>query len=80
METPKRTKYIKVRLTPLEKKLLEKKAAHAGLQVAPYCRSSALNQKINYKLTGEELSAYHLLVKYHNNFKSIGNMLRNKDS
>jgi len=78
--TVKRTKYLKIRLTPMEKRILEKKADHSGLQVAPYCRACALDKKINYKLTEEELSAYQMLVKYHNNFKAIGNLLMNKET
>lgn len=80
MEKPKRTKYIKLRLTSLEKKLIEKKAHHSGLATAVYCRDTALNKMIDYKLTAEELEVYQMLVKYHNNFQSISNLLKSKDS
>lgn len=66
------------RCTGLEKAIIEKKAEHSGLSVSAYCRATALNQKIGYKLTAEEIEVYKMLVKYHNNFTAIGNLLRKK--
>ena len=39
---------------------------------------SALNQKITYKLTAEEIEAYKLLAEYRHNFKLIGNLFRER--
>jgi hypothetical protein len=78
--TPMKKAYIKFRCSHLEKAIIEKKASHSGLSVSAYCRSVALQQKISYKLTDEELECYQNLTKYHNNFASITNLLKNKDS
>jgi len=75
----KRTHYLKIRLTLLEKRLIEQKARHAGMQTAPFCRSAALRRKITFKLTPDELAHYQMLVKYHNNFKSIANLVKKRD-
>jgi len=71
---------IKFRCTSLEKAIIEKKAEKSGLSTSSYCRASALGQKIGYKLTDEELEAYEMLVKYHNNFTRITNAFKDKDS
>lgn len=76
----KRTDQIKFRVTLLEKKVIENKAAHAGLNTAEFCRSTALNKKIGYRLTEEEIEAYKMLQKYHRNFTAISNMFKKKDA
>ena len=79
-QVTKRRHEMKLRLSSLEKRVIEKKAAEAGMSTAAYCRSAALGQSLRYRLSEEEVAAYELLVKYHNNFQRIGNLLRNKDS
>lgn len=76
----KKKELIKFRCTPLEKAIIEKKAENAGTSVSSFCRVSALDQKIGYRLTAEELEAYKMLTQYFNNFKAISNLLKNKDS
>ena len=71
---------IKFRCSALEKAIIEKKAEHSGQSVSSYCRTVALGQKVSYKLTAEELEAYLMLTRYHNNFVSISNLLKEKDS
>lgn len=71
---------IKFRCTPLEKAIIFKKAEHSGQSVSAYCRATALNQKVSYKLTESELNAYQTLTQFHNNFKAISNLLKKKDS
>jgi hypothetical protein len=71
---------IKFRCTGLEKAIIEKKADNSGRSVSSFCRSSALGQKIGYKLTDEELEAYRTLATYHKNFTAISNLLKKKDS
>ena len=74
----KRTHEVKSRCTALEKKAIQKQAENAGLTVADYIRMSALNQKITYKLTAEEIEAYKWLAEYRHNFKLIGNLFRER--
>lgn len=76
----RKEEYIKFRCSPLEKAIIEEKAKLSGQSVSSFCRSSALNKKIGFKLTEEELQAYEMLVKYHNNFSRITNLLPNKDT
>jgi hypothetical protein len=71
----KRT-YIKFRCSIYEKKLLKKRAERAGLSLSEYCRSSAFGNPVIERLTGEQLTHYKMLVKYKNNFASIGNMFK----
>ena len=74
----KRT-YIKFRCSIYEKKLLKKRAERAGLSLSEYCRSSAFGNTIIERLTGEHLECYKTLVKYKNNFTSIGNMFKKRN-
>lgn len=74
----KREHEIKFRCTALEKKTVEKKAQHSGLNVAEFVRNSALDQPISYKLTADEIEIYKMLTQYRNNFKHIGNLFREK--
>ncbi len=71
----KRT-YIKFRCSIYEKKLLNKRAERAGISLSEYCRSSAFENSVIERLTEEQLTHYKMLVKYKNNFTSIGNMFK----
>ncbi|WP_218972320.1 plasmid mobilization protein [Labilibaculum filiforme] len=70
---------IEFRVTSLDKAIIEKKAEHSGLSVSEYIRRSALNQKIDYKLTEKELEIYKDLHRYRRNFVLISNMFKIKD-
>ena len=59
-----------------EYKLIKLKAKESGMSRAEYCRKSALNQKVSYKLTETEVSIYLMLQKYAVNFKNISNMMK----
>ena len=69
----------KFRSTIFEKKLIKVKAKNASLSVSEYCRRSAMEKKVVQRLTDEEIEIYQSLVKFHNNFKYIGNMFRKKN-
>ncbi|MDO6812257.1 plasmid mobilization protein [Tenacibaculum soleae] len=64
--------------TSFEKKLIKLKAKNAGLTTAKYCRKVCLEKETKSILTEEEIDVYKMLVKYHNNFKSIGNLIKTK--
>ncbi|HET8735635.1 MAG TPA: mobilization protein MbpA [Pricia sp.] len=74
----KRT-YIKFRCSIYEKKLLKKRAQRAGISLSEYCRSSAFGNPVIERLTGEQMAHYRMLVKYKNNFTSIGNMFKKRN-
>ena len=74
-----KTELIKFRCTPLEKKLLKNRAKRCGLTISEYFRRIAFDRKITERLTEEEVTIYRTLVKFHNNFKAIGNMYRKRN-
>lgn len=76
--TPK-SEIIKFRCSFYEKKLLKIKAKRCGLTLSEYFRRVALEQKITERLTEEQIGIYKMLVNYHNNFKSIGNMFKKRN-
>lgn len=71
---------IEIRVTSLEKAIIQKKAENSALSMSEYVRSSALNQNISYKLTEDEFEVYKMLKSYYNNFQRIGNLLKEKDA
>ena len=70
---------VKFRCSSFEKKLLLLKAKKSGLSLSEYCRRSSFQLEITERLSEEHLQVYKMLLKYHNNFKWIGNMFRKKD-
>lgn len=71
-----KNKFIKFRVSALEKKLIQKKAGNAGLPVAEFLRRLALDLELKNKLTEEEIKCYLTLTKYANNFTKIGNLFK----
>ena len=55
------------------------RAKKSGLSLSEFCFRAAFNKEITARLTDEEIEVYKMLVKYHNNFKSIGNMFKGKN-
>ena len=70
---------VKFRCSLFEKKLLKIKAKKSGINLSEFCRRSALDVKIIERLSEEHIQLYKMLINYHNNFKSIGNLYKNKD-
>lgn len=69
---------IEFRCSLYEKKILKIKAKKAGLSLSEFCRKSANDKIINERLTEEQIDFYKMLIQYHNNFKNIGNLIKNK--
>jgi len=74
-----KSEIIKFRCTIYEKKLLKVKAKKSGLTLSEYCRKVAFEEKIMERLTDEQIDIYKMLINYHNNFKSIGNMFNKRN-
>jgi len=74
-----KTELVKFRCTAMEKKLLKNRAKHCGLTLSEYFRRVAFEKKIMERLTEDEIVVYRTLVKFHNNFKAIGNMYRKRN-
>jgi len=70
---------VKFRCTVYEKKLLMVKAKRCGLTLSEYIRRCVLEKDIAERFTEEQMDIYRMLVKYHNNFKWIGNMYRKRN-
>lgn len=74
-----KSEFIKFRCSIYEKKLLRIKAKHSGLSLSEFCRRSIYEKEIKERLSDDQIEIYKTLSKFHNNFKSIGNMFRRKD-
>ena len=70
---------IKFRCSTYEKKLLIIKVKRSGLTLSEYFRRIAFEQQIVERLTDDEIEIYQMLVKYHNNFKAISNLVKKKN-
>lgn len=67
---------IKLRVTKIEKLLIEKKAKSTGLSISSYIRNLALGYEIKPLLTEHELDCYLTLSKYADNFRRISNLIK----
>jgi hypothetical protein len=70
---------VKFRCTVYEKKLLKVKSKRSGLSLSEYIRRSLFGQEITERFSDEHIQLYKMLIKYHNNFKAIGNMYRKRN-
>ena len=70
---------VKFRCTVYEKKLLKVKAKRTGLTLSEYVRRTVFEQEITERFTDGHIEIYKMLIKYHNNFKSIGNMFKKRN-
>lgn len=68
----------KFRTNSFEKKLIVLRAKKAGLSQSNFCKKAVLDIKITERLTEEQITVYKMLITYHNNFKSIGNLIQKK--
>lgn len=71
--------FVKFRCSVYEKKLLYIKAKRSRLSVSEFCRRSIFDLEIKERLSEDHIEVLKTLSKFHNNFKSIGNMFRKKD-
>jgi len=69
---------VKFRCSVYEKKLLIVKSKRSGLSLSEYIRRSLFEQEITERFSDEHIEIYKMLIKYHNNFKSIGNMYKKR--
>jgi hypothetical protein len=74
-----KSELVKFRCSVYEKKLLKIKATSCGLTLSEYMRRSLFEKEITERFTEEHITIYKMLTKYHNNFKSIGNMYRKRN-
>ena len=70
---------IKFRCSLYEKKLLTIKASSSGLSLSEYIRRAVFEKEITERFSEEHIELYKMMLKYHNNFKAIGNMYRKRN-
>jgi len=70
---------VKFRCSVYEKKLLKVRAKRSGLTLSEYIRRSLFEKEITERFTDEHIELYKMFIKYHNNFKSIGNMYKKRN-
>jgi len=70
---------VKFRCSVYEKKLLKVKAKSSGLTLSECIRRTVFEQTITERFSEEHIELYKMLIKYHNNFKSIGNMYKKRN-
>lgn len=68
---------IEIRITKIEKKILEKKADKSGMKLSEYVRKCCLEKEISKKLSEEEKELLHLLyelgMEFRETMKSASN-------
>ncbi len=74
-----KSEYIKFRCSIYEKKMLRIRAKQSGLTLSEFCRRSIYEKEIKERLSDDQIEIYKTLLKFHNNFKAIGNMFRKRD-
>ncbi|TKD66792.1 ribbon-helix-helix protein, CopG family [Flavobacterium sp. ASW18X] len=70
---------IKFRCSLMEKRILQEKAKKCDLSLSEFIRRCALEQVTVERLSDDEIELYKMLIKYHNNFKAIGNLMRGRN-
>ncbi len=74
-----KSEFIKFRCSMYEKKMLRIRAKESGLTLSEFCRRAIYEKEIKERLSDDQIVIYKTLLKYHNNFKAIGNMFRKRD-
>ncbi|MCM4156890.1 hypothetical protein DHD80_12845 [Gramella sp. AN32] len=59
--------------------MLRIRAKQSGLSLSEFCRRAIYEKEIKERLSDDQIEIYKTLLKYHNNFKAIGNMFRKRD-
>lgn len=72
-----RTSQVSVRMTPMERKLIEFRAKESGYSMSSFMVKSSLENSLKI-LSAEEKRAYIDLAKYHTNFSRISSLFREK--
>ena len=71
-----KTSQISVRMTPMERMLIEGRAKNSGRSMSQFLVESAMGKELKL-LSEEQKKAYLDLSKYHFNFTRIGNLFKN---
>lgn len=73
----KKSHSVSVRMTPMERILIESRAKETGMSMSSYMVLCSLGKELKL-LSEEKKSAYKHLATYHSHFSRIGNLVRNR--
>ena len=75
-----KTQIIKIRVSVLDKTLIQMNAKKAGLSTSQFMIDCALSRVISPPPSEERMRAYAELVKFHRNFTYISNLIKNRNN
>ena len=73
----KKSNSVSVRMTPMERMLIESRAKETGMSMSSYMVLCSLGKELKL-LSEEQKTAYKHLATYHNHFSRIGSLVRNR--
>jgi uncharacterized protein (DUF1778 family) len=73
-------KRIEIRVSNLDKKMIEKRAEKANLSVSEFVLKTALGERVKQAFSDEEVLALKDLHQFNNNFSRIANLIKKNDS
>lgn len=74
-----KTTVISVRMTPMERNLIESRAKNSGYSLSRYMVEMAIGREVK-NLSAEEKKGYADLANFYTYFSRLGNLIRNKES
>lgn len=74
-----KTTVISVRMTPMERNLIESRAKNSGYSLSRYMVEMAIGREVK-NLSAEEKKGYVDLANFYTYFSQLGNLIRKKES
>ncbi len=74
-----KTTVISVRMTPMERNLIESRARNSGYTLSRYLVEMAIGREVKH-LSAEEKKGYADLANFYTYFSRLGNLIRKKES
>lgn len=71
---------IEIRLSEIDKSILQKKSEETGMSLSQFVLSCALKLEIKNRLSADEIECYKMLSKYADNFRRISNLFKLGDT
>ena len=71
---------IEIRLSEIDKSILQKKSEETRMSLSQYVLSCALKLEIKNRLSADEIECYKTLSKYADNFRRISNLFKLGDT
>jgi hypothetical protein len=72
----KKSQAVSVRMTPMERMLIESRARDTGMSMSSYMVLCSMGKELKL-LSQEQKTAYKHLATYHSHFARIGTLVRN---